>query len=172
MEKKNSCICRTVAKISLSSSGKILETLQKDIPLESIPKALGGSFEEFNEPFVFDTSETGPFFYPGEPDRFQSKSESESESDGKSPATVFLLTSAVASPDIEELDSDVEKISTLSLSLESSSSTSSLLIVATNSKVEGEEGLHHAFEDQQGLVDDISVSVQSANDACHAGNGR
>ena len=165
--------CRTVEKISLSSSGKILETLQKDMPLESIPKALGGSFEEFNEPFVFDTSETGPFFYPGEPNRFQSQSESESESDGKSPATVlFLLTSAVASSDHEGLDSDAEKISSLSLSLESSSSTSSLLIVATDSKVDGEEGLHHAIEDQRGLVDDISVSVQSANDACQTGNVR
>ena len=59
--------CRTVAKISLSSSGQILDTLLNDIPLESIPKALGGTFEEFNEPFEFDTSETGPFFLPADP---------------------------------------------------------------------------------------------------------
>ena len=59
--------CRTIAKISLSSSGQILDTLLKDIPLESIPKALGGTFEDFNEPFEFDTSETGPFFLPADP---------------------------------------------------------------------------------------------------------
>ncbi len=57
---------RTLAKISLSASGDILETLQKDISMESIPKTLGGTFELFNEPYVFDTSETGPFYCPAD----------------------------------------------------------------------------------------------------------
>ena len=55
---------RTLAKISLSGSVKIMETLLKEIPEESIPQSLGGSFTSYNEPFEFDLSESGPFFLP------------------------------------------------------------------------------------------------------------
>lgn len=34
--------------------------------MESIPKSLGGTFDEFNEPYTFNISETGPFFCPPE----------------------------------------------------------------------------------------------------------
>jgi len=56
---------RTVAKISMSSSGHCLDTLLKDVPLESIPTSLGGSFALFNEPFHFDLSSEGPFYLEG-----------------------------------------------------------------------------------------------------------
>ena len=151
---------RTVAKVSLSSSGKILETLQKDIPLESIPKALGGTFDEFNEPFAFDTSDTGPFYCPGEPsDPFTLE--------GKHPAIALQQTSAVASPESEERDVlSAVKNSSLSLSLESSSSsTSSLLVISASSEGEGEGTYHYAITDKQGIVDHVSVQ-RSASDVC------
>lgn len=53
---------RTVNKISMSSSGHHMDALLKDVPMESIPKTLGGTYEGFNEPFLFNISSTGPFF--------------------------------------------------------------------------------------------------------------
>jgi hypothetical protein len=41
-----------------------LSALEKDISIENIPACLGGEFELYNEPFEFDVSESGPFFYP------------------------------------------------------------------------------------------------------------
>jgi hypothetical protein len=38
-----------------------MDALLKDVPIESIPKALGGKFELYNESYAFDTSPTGPF---------------------------------------------------------------------------------------------------------------
>ena len=38
----------------------------QDIPKESIPTTLGGSFGSFNEPFEFDLSESGPFYVSAE----------------------------------------------------------------------------------------------------------
>lgn len=49
-----------IAKISFASSS-YMDSLLKDIPIESIPKALGGKFYKYNESFAFDTSPTGPF---------------------------------------------------------------------------------------------------------------
>jgi len=49
----------------MSSTGHCLDTLLKDVPLESIPTSLGGTFSQFNEPFHFDLSEEGPFFLEG-----------------------------------------------------------------------------------------------------------
>lgn len=42
-----------------------MTALQKDIALENIPACLGGGFDLYNEPYTFDTSPTGPFFYLG-----------------------------------------------------------------------------------------------------------
>lgn len=44
-----------------------METLLKDMPIESIPVRIGGTFAEYNEPFDFDLSEGGPLHYPGAP---------------------------------------------------------------------------------------------------------
>lgn len=53
--------CSILAKINLTGS-KYLDTLLKDMPLESVPKSLGGKFELYNESYAFDTSAAGPFY--------------------------------------------------------------------------------------------------------------
>ena len=53
--------CSILAKINLTGS-KYLDTLLKDMPLESVPKSLGGKFELYNESYDFDTSAAGPFY--------------------------------------------------------------------------------------------------------------
>lgn len=40
--------------------------LLQDVPIESIPKALGGKFELYNESYAFDVSESGPFHLAGD----------------------------------------------------------------------------------------------------------
>ena len=55
-----------LAKISLTGS-KFMDALLKDMPIESIPKALGGKFALYNESYDFDTSPTGPFYCPAKP---------------------------------------------------------------------------------------------------------
>ncbi len=42
-------------------------TLLKDVPFESIPRCLGGGFDQYNEPYDFDLSDTGCFYYQGAP---------------------------------------------------------------------------------------------------------
>jgi hypothetical protein len=49
-----------LAKINLTGTN-YMDALLKDVPIESIPKALGGKFELYNESYAFDTSPTGPF---------------------------------------------------------------------------------------------------------------
>jgi len=41
--------------------------LLADMPIESIPQSLGGSFTQYNEPYVFDLSVGGPLHYLGAP---------------------------------------------------------------------------------------------------------
>ena len=53
------CEYSTLAKLSLSGSTYI-DTLLKDMPLESIPVRIGGKFELYNEAYEFDISEEGP----------------------------------------------------------------------------------------------------------------
>lgn len=60
--------CSILAKINLTGS-KFMDTLLKDMPLESVPKALGGKFELYNESYAFDTSITGPFHCENAPMR-------------------------------------------------------------------------------------------------------
>jgi len=57
---------RTLSKISLSGSTNVVETLKQEIPQESIPTTLGGTFGSFYEPFEFDVSESGPFYVSAE----------------------------------------------------------------------------------------------------------
>lgn len=57
---------RSVAKVSLSSSN-YMDTLLKDIPMESIPALLGGGFTSYNESYSFDLSPGGPLHYEGAP---------------------------------------------------------------------------------------------------------
>eukprot|EP01035_Chromulina_nebulosa_P033425 gene33425-44756_t len=57
---------KTLSKISLSGSSNVLESLIQEIPKESIPTTLGGSFGSFHEPFEFDLSESGPFYISAE----------------------------------------------------------------------------------------------------------
>ena len=54
-----------LAKINLTGN-KFIDVLLKDMPIESIPKALGGKFELYNESYAFDVSETGPFHLAGD----------------------------------------------------------------------------------------------------------
>lgn len=44
-----------------------MDTLLKDIPMESIPSLLGGGFTSYNEPYAFDLSVGGPLHYEGAP---------------------------------------------------------------------------------------------------------
>lgn len=60
------------------------------MPIESIPKALGGKFELYNESYAFDVSETGPFHATGkastdiqQSDRKVSSSGVNSDKDGE-----------------------------------------------------------------------------------------
>ena len=135
---------RTVAKISLSSSGQILDTLQKDIPLESIPKALGGTFEEFNEPFVFDTSETGPFYLSGDP-----------IPNLISPTTVLRSADPSSESSFPESDGDL-----LTAAKISSQSLTSSLFAATSDSTSKEDGYR-----EKGRVDGENSCAQ---DACVA----
>lgn len=57
---------RTLSKISLCGATNVVETLQQEMPKESIPVTLGGTFGSFNEPFEFDVSESGPFYVSAE----------------------------------------------------------------------------------------------------------
>jgi hypothetical protein len=52
--------CSILAKMNLTGAN-YMDDLLKDVPIESIPKALGGKFELYNESYAFDTSPTGPF---------------------------------------------------------------------------------------------------------------
>eukprot|EP01032_Pedospumella_encystans_P037408 gene37408-42368_t len=54
-----------LAKINLTGT-KFIDVLLKDMPIESIPKALGGKFELYNESYAFDVSEAGPFHLAGD----------------------------------------------------------------------------------------------------------
>jgi hypothetical protein len=51
-------------KITMSSSN-YMEVLEKEMPRESIPDRLGGSYTGYNTDFNFDISETGFFHYSG-----------------------------------------------------------------------------------------------------------
>lgn len=55
----------TVAKVAITGAD-FMETLLKDMPIESIPKKYGGLYEGNNTPFAFDLSEDGPFQYLGQ----------------------------------------------------------------------------------------------------------
>jgi hypothetical protein len=52
--------CSILAKMNLTGAN-YMDDLLKDVPIESIPKALGGKFELYNESYAFDTSPTSPF---------------------------------------------------------------------------------------------------------------
>lgn len=54
---------RTQAKFEFSGYD-YMNSLLKDISIENIPACLGGQFDLYNEPYTFDTSSTGPFYYP------------------------------------------------------------------------------------------------------------
>jgi hypothetical protein len=57
----NVVLARSIlAKMNLTGAN-YMDDLLKDVPIESIPKALGGKFELYNESYAFDTSPTGPF---------------------------------------------------------------------------------------------------------------
>lgn len=56
----------TLKKVTMNGNdymGKLLE----DLPLTSIPKRLGGTYEGYNTAFAFDVTEAGPFHYAGRP---------------------------------------------------------------------------------------------------------
>lgn len=54
----------TLSKICFYGSD-FMEALQKDIDMASIPAMLGGTYREFNEPFVFDVTEGGALYHAG-----------------------------------------------------------------------------------------------------------
>jgi len=56
----------TLKKVTMSSDGG-MEKLLEDLPITSIPKRVGGTYEGYNLPFTFNTAENGPFHYPGRP---------------------------------------------------------------------------------------------------------
>jgi len=56
----------TLEKLTMSSDGG-MEKLLADLPVSSIPRNLGGTYDGFNVPFKFNVDETGPFHYPGRP---------------------------------------------------------------------------------------------------------
>ena len=61
---KNILDPNTIKKISITGTD-YMKVLQKDIPLSSIPISLGGKCVPREDLFRFDTSPSGPFYYPG-----------------------------------------------------------------------------------------------------------
>jgi len=57
-------VCSTIAKFSLYGRD-YLSSLSQHVSLANLPPAMGGSFELFNEPFVFDLRPGGPFYAAG-----------------------------------------------------------------------------------------------------------
>ena len=56
----------TLKKVTMNGADYI-DKLLEDLPLSSIPKRLGGSYEGYNTAFEFNVSETGPFHFAGRP---------------------------------------------------------------------------------------------------------
>lgn len=54
----------TIKKVTITSTDH-MSLILEECPISSIPKAVGGTYEGYNRPFVFDTSNQGPFYYPG-----------------------------------------------------------------------------------------------------------
>lgn len=94
----------TLAKINLCGSD-YKEHLLKDITMENIPKAFGGEFELYNEPYKFNLTEGGPLWYPGcEKDSLPYINEKKGNSgkeycyywDGKTPSNSPFITPSVS----------------------------------------------------------------------------
>lgn len=90
-----------------------MDTLLKDMPLESIPVCIGGKFEQYNEAYEFDVSEGGPLHCVTQRAPIPSSAES---------ATIISETRGVVSEDqspaVQTSSDDVVKDSVPNISKE------------------------------------------------------
>jgi len=56
----------TQRKMTMNGDGG-MDKLLADLPSSSIPRRLGGTYDGYNTPFVFNVTESGPFHYKGRP---------------------------------------------------------------------------------------------------------